>query len=175
MGNFNIQGSLPLVPDGFMVVAYCFLISTAKGLPQFVYDANSHIILAYEINSTLYLLVRQRLSLTLPSYWRNLLSSCDNPLLERNHSYSSNKVILFSKNIYFLLHIYYIIIFYKNQTMVARPGIEPGTPKTQNISTKYGGCSKSRTWFFRFSVWRWITGLAQQPLSIIYNAPPHGN
>ena len=107
-----------------MVIAYCFLISTAKGLPQFVYDANSHIILAYEINSTLYLLVRQRLSLALPSYWRNLLSSCDNPLLERNHSYSSNKVILFSKNIYFLLHIYYIIIFYKNQTMVAWARIE---------------------------------------------------
>ena len=112
-----------------MVVAYCFLISTAKSLPQFVYDANSHIILTHEINSTLYLLVRQRLSLALPSYWRNLLSSCDNPPLERNHSYSGNKIILFSKNIYFLLHIYYIIIFYNNQLMVAGPGIEPGTPR----------------------------------------------
>ena len=107
-----------------MATTYCFLISTAKSLPQFVCGANPHIILALEINSTLHLLVRQRLPLGLPTYWRRLLSSCDNPPLERNHSYSGNKIILFSKNIFYLLHIYYIINFYKNQIMVAWTRVE---------------------------------------------------
>lgn len=66
--NFNIQGSSPSVINGFMATTYCFLISTAKSLPQFVCGANPHIILALEINSTLHLLVRQRLPLSLPTY-----------------------------------------------------------------------------------------------------------
>ena len=122
---------MPFAINGFMVVTYCFLISTAKSLPQFVYDANSHIILTHEINSTLYLLVRQRLSLALLSYWRNLLSSCDNPPLERNHSYSGNKIILFENKIILVGLIYLpTSLFQTNRTFSHK--VEIGTLQTNH-------------------------------------------
>ena len=71
--------------NGFMLTAYCLLISTAKGLPWRLFTTPTRIyLLTLEISSTLHLLSRQLLPLALPCYWRSLLSSCRRILLGRN-------------------------------------------------------------------------------------------
>ena len=96
---------------GFIPTTYCFLISTAKSLPWFVCDANSHITLTHEISNALYLLIRQHLSLVFPYYWRSLLSSCKRPSLKRNlflFGLQNNSV--FKELFFYFLHLYYITI-----------------------------------------------------------------
>ena len=54
------------VKDGFMLAAYCFLITTAKGLPYRLFTTPSRTyLLTHEISSTLHLMSRQPLSLAL--------------------------------------------------------------------------------------------------------------
>ena len=96
---------------GFIPTTYCFLISTAKSLPWFVCDANSHITLTHEISNALYLLIRQHLSLVFPYYWRSLLSSCKRPSLKRNlflFGLQNNSVF---KELFFIFYKYIISHF----------------------------------------------------------------
>ena len=98
--------------NGFMLTAYCFLISTAKGLPWRLFTTPTRIyLLTLEISSTLHLLSRQHLSLVFPYYWRSLLSSCKRPSLKRNlflFGLQNNSVF---KELFFIFYKYIISHF----------------------------------------------------------------
>ena len=116
---------------GFIPTTYCFLISTAKSLPWFVCDANSHITLTHEISNALYLLIRQHLSLVFPYYWRSLLSSCKRPSLKRNlflfglqnNSVFKELFLFFTNILYHILNLF--SSFCENIFLEARVGFEP--------------------------------------------------
>ena len=101
--------------NGFMLTAYCFLISTAKGLPWRLFTTPTRIyLLTHEISSTLHLLSRQHLSLVFPYYWRSLLSSCKRPSLKRNlflfglqnNSVFKELFLFFTNILYHILNIF---------------------------------------------------------------------